>query len=308
MGLTGAPLQWNRLVFMIRILFLALALSGCRRGFLDRDKTCEYDVYDWWDGLSTHVNQDKDAEFDYSPEPAAKQWVSGSYDPSPESGEFSWQLDYAEGYFLQASAVSGYGTAYFGGDLDVLYERLVRDSLGEDTHTRVREKRAGCEGNRRTTDLDDDTVWETHYQITSDDTVVSRTTMDLGSDASYLLIQTERSDYSIESALNISQGGFTQSETTVEDLSGEEQSEWDWDDGTDTVGGSTDRLFNGKEISNYEWHRNGDKQADIHSEINYDGSGTARYSYTDGESCTFTYDSGRGCTYDCSDGESGDCS
>ena len=308
MGLTGDPMQWNRVLPMFRIFFLALALSGCRRGFLDRDKTCEYDVYDWWDGLSTHVNQDKDAEFDYSPDPAAHAWVSGSYDPSPGSGEFNWQLDYAEGYFLQAAAVSGYGTAYFGGDLDVLYERLVRDSLGEDVHTRVREKRSKCNGSRRTVDLDDDTVMETTYQITSDDTVVSRTTQDIGSDASYLLLKTERSDHSIESVLTIQQGGVSQSDTTVEDISGLAQAQWGWDDGTDRVEGATDRLFNGKEISNYEWHRNGTKQADVHSETNYDGSGTAEYSYADGESCTFTYDSGRGCDYECSDGSSGDCS
>jgi hypothetical protein len=286
-------------------ILLGSMLGGCR-GFLDRQTTCDFDVYDWWPGLATHVNQDRDAVFDYDPGDAPIARVSGSYDPSEGSGDFQFLVEYADGYFLEKSVATGYGTVYFGGDLDLLYETTTRDVLGEDVKMRVREKRHLCSGLKKFTNLDTDEGWILSYDITSEDEVISTISTDEPNNV-YTERRIERSDYSVDTILSAEGTGWSREEVATVYVTGIRESTWSQEDSSDEMAGITTRYFDGSEVSEYSWAQDGEHVADITANYEYDGSGTSLYVYEDGSSCDVEVDDAGECIYTCSDGNSGDC-
>jgi len=282
---------------MYGILLVSL-LGGCR-GFIDRQTTCGFDVYDWWPGLATHVNQDRDAVFDYGPEDEPKYRVSGSYDASPGSGEFQYLVEYASGYFIEKSLSTGYGTVYFGGDLDVIYETVTRDALGEDVKTRVREKRHKCSGLKKYTDLDSEDSWVLNYDIISDDEVVSEIARD---DGSYTLRRTEKSDYSIVESVSLEDGDYTSDSISTEWITGIQESDWSQGDSSETISGTTLRGFDGSEESVYTWEMDGEDDIEVESDYDYEGVGTTLYTFTDGSTCELSVDTDLDCSYECASG------
>lgn len=296
---------------MYGILLVSL-LGGCR-GFIDRQTTCGFDVYDWWPGLATHVNQDRDAIFDYAPgdDPTAR--VSGDYDPSPGSGDFQFLVEYSSGYFLEKSISTGYGTVYFGGDIDLIYETVTRDALGEDVQTRVREKRHKCSGLKKYANLDSGDSWILNYDIVSDDEVVSEINEDDGS-STYSLRRTEKSDYSVVESISMEEGDWTSDSVSTEWATGIKETNWTQEDSEEKMSGTTIRYFDGSEESDYTWELDGGLDIEIASEYNYEGEGSTLYSFEDGSTCEVVVDSSLDCEYECSSGQardtfgsSGDC-
>ncbi|MEE2749790.1 MAG: hypothetical protein VX519_00035 [Myxococcota bacterium] len=284
---------------MYGILLVSL-LGGCR-GFIDRQTTCGFDVYDWWPGLATHVNKDRDAIFDYNPEDEPKYRVSGSYDPSPGSGEFQFLVEYSGGYFIEKSISTGYGTVYFGGDLDVIYETVTRDSLGEDVKTRVREKRHQCSGLKKYSDVDSGDTWVLNYDIVSDDEVVSEVNQEEGS-YSYSLRRQERSDYSIVESVSVEDGDYSSESVSTEWITGIQESNWSQEDSSERLSGTTYRYFDGSEQSDYTWELDGESDIEISSEYTYEGVGTSLYTFEDGSTCELEVDEELDCSYECSSG------
>ncbi len=285
---------------MMYSIVLVSLLGGCR-GFIDRQTTCGFDVYDWWPGLATHVNQDRDAIFDYEPEDEPQSRVSGSYDPSPGSGEFQYFVEYDDGYFLEKSLSTGYGTVYTGGDLDVLYETTTRDALGEDVRTRVREKRHQCSGLKKFTDLDTDEAWVLNYDIISDDEVMSEVNIDEGS-SSYSLRRSEKSDYSTVDTVTTESGDFSSQSILTEWVTGVQENNWSQEDSSETIAGTTIRYFDGSEESEYTWEMDGESDIEVSSQYTYEGVGSTLYEFEDGSTCQVVVDETLDCTYECSQG------
>jgi hypothetical protein len=121
-------------------------------GLFDDTLSCDADPHAWYDGLVMNLMvADADGSFAFDPPGDPLVARSGTYDL--DSGAFSWEDTYAEGYWLTAGRVEGYGAVSAGGDLDLLYAWERTDVLGETTATRVRMTREGCAQTTATWDV-----------------------------------------------------------------------------------------------------------------------------------------------------------
>ena len=291
----------------LALLFLLLPLAGCRGGYLDRQKTCEHDVYDWTGGLSYYLNSDRDPAFDISPSEDYIGQITGSYDPSANSGEFGWKTTYADGYYLLTDHVEGFGTVYFGGDLDILYSKTTVDTLDNDWTVMIREKRAGCRGERELAYPGSENSRFTSYEYVSSDRMV----YDASYEAQGFSIQV---DGTFESNLNnryteYYTAGDTERISEVVALpAGTQREDWEQVSADYQWSGTEERRFNGGWVSDYEvGERGGDFYARVIIDFNYDGSGLGTVEYYGDDYCVIEIKRSGQCTLDCESGYQGSC-
>ncbi len=292
---------------------LLFTLAGCDRGgsWLDRESlSCSADAYDWFGGLSLYLDQgelsDGIVDFEYAAPQDYIAKISGSYDAV--GGDYDYSVVYS-GYYLETDAVSGYGSVYHNGSVDLLHTVVRTDILGSTSSFQVREERYGCDGKARRYSLPQgqgdapallDTTW---YTIASADQV----------------------DYSLEEADG--SGGVTGSwwsdlsATYVEDYgadwyaegssyaSGERYKSFTSEDDIYRYTGTVDYSPDGGQIWDYEArYQTGEQQVvfSVYKDISYSGTGTAVWTYAD-RTCEVTYGADGSCSYTCTDGEVGRC-
>lgn len=281
-----------------------LALLGCS-SWIDQPPACKYDCYEWSDDLLAHIMTGPgDGSFDYDPADTPRQRIAGDYKLG--SGEFYWDVTYADAYWVDATHVDGYGTAYHNGDLDVLYSDTSVDMLGEETVTWYRVYREGCEMRTQT--------WTEDDQSDLIDMV-----------GSYQDDDSFRWSYQVDEYLY--QGGFRRNLSSTWQVSNEDNSvllQWSYKpEGTAegeqrypcSIGrtmyqcDSLDKIrFDGSQHGTIEVRdEDGAIYLTVTYDVTYEGVGSERYDYADGDWCEFTYDSAEECDYTCSDGSTGAC-
>jgi len=131
---------WTVLVACVALL------GGCGKVFKLKQKklTCTEPFHTWGAGLVTHVNQGKgNGEFDYEPLDPRIDRVTGAFDLS--TGDFFWDEEFVEDFYVTKNEVDGYGTIWNDGDLDIEYDVTAELRNEEEHNYRVREQRLGCE-------------------------------------------------------------------------------------------------------------------------------------------------------------------
>ena len=139
---------------------LALVLLGCRAGETDDegayftgDWSCEYQPWEWLvDPVQALLEADESGAFDYDPPGDVVTGRTGAYDF--ETGDLSWSSRYADAYYIEEGSAEGYGTIYDNGDLDLLYLTRSLDVLGEETWSRARIERTGCQSTSSSWEVD----------------------------------------------------------------------------------------------------------------------------------------------------------
>lgn len=130
------------------LLPLAVLLPACYVGPMfkivdEAKRTCDADFLDWGGGLTHHVLQGRgDGLFDYEPENPLIERIEGQYDL--ESGDFHWTATHAEGGFRLEEEAEGYGTLWRDGDLEVIYDLVVRYEDETERTWEVHTERYGC--------------------------------------------------------------------------------------------------------------------------------------------------------------------
>ena len=131
------------------IVACAALTTGCGKVYKLKDKklTCSENLHTWAGGLVTHANQGKgDGSFDYEPLDPRIDRVAGAYDLN--TGDFFWDEEFVEDFYVTANKIDGYGTIWNDGDLDLEYD-VVAELRNESEHEyRVREQRLGCDMER----------------------------------------------------------------------------------------------------------------------------------------------------------------
>lgn len=129
-------------------LALLAGLSACGGGEYLKNVACEAPVTLLTPDLTTHVASGPgDGTFAYDPDGELVATVTGDYDLV--SGDFTWTELAANGSWYQRAEVSGYGYANRNGNLDVIGDRLVIDSLDLERREQFRVRRIGCSMERR---------------------------------------------------------------------------------------------------------------------------------------------------------------
>lgn len=276
-----------------------LALSGCAT-WIDQEPGCQFSVYDWSDDLLSHImTGDGSGEFDYDPEDTPRNSIKGAYDV--QSGDYAWSIDYAQSYFLIDGQVSGYGTAYHNGDLDVLQATTFTDVLGDQYLVNERTKRTGCKMTSET--WSDDNLSDLFTQT---GTYTDATTYEWSADVSgYTWQGSWHANLSRTETVEANDGSYSSQITTKPE--GTADGDIAFTSGGYDYAGTYKRRFDGGEEQALTQSDNGETVATIATDYNYDGSGTATYSYPDGSRCDLTVDVSQDCTYTCSDGSSGSC-
>jgi hypothetical protein len=278
-----------------------LALVACT-SWIDQRPACKYDVYEWSDDLLAHIlTGEGDGAFDYDPEDVPRQKLTGSYKPA--SGNFAWEAAYAQDYWLHAAEVSGYGTAYHNGNLDVLYTETLTDALGEVSSTEHRVYRKGCS-----------VVTDTW--ITGDEQNAIERTGEYDSDDSYHW-EADIPGYhfqggmrrNLSTTFNQDAENGTYSESYAWSPDGTAEGVWSGDcvDTGCNCDASYLVRFDGGEESDIHITCDGEPYAEYHGIYEYSGAGTAHYDYADGSTCDLISDDDGSCRYTCSDGSQGNC-
>lgn len=135
-------------LFFIGGLLLA---QGCYVGPVFRVKqkkqTCPEPFLIWGGGLVAHVDAGRgDGSFAYTPADPLLDWVEGSYDL--KTGDFSYVNDYIGDSYRAIDEVSGYGTIWRDGDMDLFYDVTATTDEDDEFSYSVREQRLGCEQER----------------------------------------------------------------------------------------------------------------------------------------------------------------
>src|SRR4051812_11062603 len=95
-----------------------LLLPGCS-SWIDQESGCGFAVYSWSDDLLAHIlTGDGSGAFDYDPDDTPRNDIKGMYDPA--NGDYDWSESYANSYYIKHTDVSGFGTVYHNGNLDLL--------------------------------------------------------------------------------------------------------------------------------------------------------------------------------------------
>jgi hypothetical protein len=285
-------------------MLVLISLFGCS-AWIDQEPACDQDVYAWSDDLLAYVlTGDGSGEFDLEPEDDYRDAIEGDY--SPNTGDFAWETDYASGYYLVRQAVTGFGTVYHNGDLDLLYTSTITDMLGDSWANKYRVQRSGCDMTIGAWDAEADietaAIQEGSY---ADDSVWSWAvagsgfswTGSLRDDLTRTQIY-ELDDGSAWSLTSAQADGTTnlQSNFACDDYYCEQVATRGFDGGFD---GTLD-VYDGDDL-----------YYDSAYNYNYDGSGVETQTYyVDGDEvvCEFTIEANGACEYDCDNGEGGDCS
>lgn len=289
-----------------------LALTGCDKGgaWLDREAlSCSQDPYDWFGGMSIYLDNgevaDEAVTFDWAPPQGYIANISGSYDAV--SGDYSYTVIYS-GYYLETDQVSGYGTIYHNGAVDLLHTVNRTDILGNSSSFQVREERYGCEGISDRYSVPQGTQGEA----------------ELLDATSYTIASGDRVNYTREEAdgSGVTTGSWWSdlSHTYTEDYgdswyadgteypNGDRAEEFSSKDDTYSYAGAVEYKANGRQIWDYVARRIGEMQVEfsVYKDINYNGTGSAVWTYDD-RTCNVTYQLNGGCEYTCTDGDAGEC-
>lgn len=293
------------------ILFMLLPGCGLFGGTLDRATACEHDVFGWWGGLTTYVDQGK-ADGDlirFDLDPPANWMVSavGEYDTT--TGDFSYEQGYVPRHLIAEWSAEGYGTVYSDGDVDLLTQVSWVDVLGQMFSYAERDERSGCRGTR-TTWAEGGEAFARDYTIRSEDRVDYRADQSTTSGGVW---SEQGAEYS---------GGRSTSQIDYDYVTGtysadrETQPTGDWEEEFAQLGpdydyiGSRSGGVSGGVSESYEIleHGSGDALGRWSSTTGYDGSGSGTWSdYGSGAECALSFAVGGACTYSCDDGSSGSC-
>lgn len=307
---------------MRRMIPLVL-LTACGGNFVDNSPRCSHDVFDWFGGLVHHLDQGDGFAFNYVPPEVNVARINGGYITENENTDFYWYKTYTDGYFLEKSTIQGIGTAYSSGDLDVLYVEDVVDSLEEEWRVVVREERGGCDGRRSVMygdqgDIDwadiqagiGDDASETVYTIMSSDRVEFTETYEPSKSISRVRVgawSSDRSTQYSETWQNGNSEGSSEVSISPEGTSTEDFWELYSDSDLERIGTSLTK-FDGSVHSEYTQGEPGkEPEWEIVSDVNYDGSGLAVWTYNDGTVCDLVFKANGNCTYTCDNGQDGDC-
>jgi hypothetical protein len=280
---------------------LLLALAACTT-WIDQKPACKYDVYDWSDDLLAHIlTGPGDGTFDYDPEDTPRNRIAGRYKPA--SGDFTWETGYADEYWLKAASVAGYGTAYHDGDLDILYTTTSTDVLGVVSDETRRVLREGC--NMVVESWTDDDVENAFVETGAYDAADSYHWE--SSVPGYHFQGGSRQNLSYTWNQDADNGTYSESYAWAP--SGKGEGVWSGeclDTGCSCEASYVTRFDGGAE-SDIVITCDDAPYADYHDDYDYDGSGTARYTYPDGGTCDLVTDQTGNCRYTCSDGSEGSC-
>ncbi|HJN73429.1 MAG TPA: hypothetical protein QGF58_05790 [Myxococcota bacterium] len=292
--------------------------------FLDSNIRCDNDVFGWFDDLALYVDRGEPKEgaeatyaWDFDYEPANVRSVKGSY--STRSGNFDYTVEYTnDSYMVSKRTIAefgNYGTVYTNGNLDVRAKITEEDVLGNTVTYVRRDERMGCKGWIKYRWEEDDgslpryPQYEVAYDIVSDDKVEWSAETEVGSG-----IESAWGQWTSELAYvrNVSYDGDTiaYDSWSRTNSKGEETQEWSQvhKDSNYVYIGTTDVAKNGFTVEDYTVAEGSEEPyADVHTERNYDGSGTGLWTFSDGTTCDLTYGADDSCVYTCSDGDSGDC-
>ncbi|MDP6931891.1 MAG: hypothetical protein QGG40_03205 [Myxococcota bacterium] len=301
-------------------LVLAALSVGCGNGFLlaDSKLSCEHNPHDWYDTPTySLLESNSRGAFDFDPGGDPVTDRSGSYDLS--DGDFSWTDAYDGNHYLVSEEVSGYGTVYANGNLDVLYQATSTDILNDSNTWRVRAKRNGCEATWEYAESDpgrdlellpeeDAFTYTWWVEIESDDAVRS-TWEDSEGGYDYWQQNVQTSDLVTYQELDYvsSDSGYNASSTYYGTGTGE--SDWEQYDDDYSYVGRDDYYFDGSQDVAYDVYEDGDKIASISYTAQYDGSAEGTYAYESGGDwyeCDMVMGSDGSCTLDC-DGTEYDC-
>ncbi len=281
------------------LIAVAFVLPGCAT-WIDQEPGCTFDVFDWSDDLLSNImSGDGSGAFDYDPEDTPRNNIKGSYDV--DSGDYMWSIDYAASYFIIDGKVSGYGTAYHNGDLDILQATTSTDVLGAQFVVNERTRREGC---KMTSEL-----WSQDDQsdlLTQVGTYKSASDYEWSADVSgYTYKGSWHANLSRTETLVADDGSYSSQITTKPE--GTASGDIAFTQGGYDFSGTYKRRFDGGVEEALTETKNGDAVATIATDYNYDGSGTETQSYADGTRCDFTTTADQTCSYTCSDGSSGGC-
>lgn len=282
-------------------MIFALTLLGCS-AWIDQEPACDQDIYYWSDDLLAHIlTGDGSGEFEYDPEDTPRTNLMGIYDP--EDGDFAWVSSFDQGYYLRKSEVRGFGTAFHDGDLDLLFTDVVTDMLGDVVTTNYRVQRTGCDMTVATWpedyDIEDGVVMEGSYR---------------GGSAWEWEVDLDGYSYTGELRDDLTRTSVIEGEDdeylfeTIAGPDGESASEFGIPCGDGYFcEGTAARRFDGSTEEAYRIYLDGDRYANVSSELDYSGAGVVVYEFEDGPTCEYTYDDDGDCEYECDDDTDGRC-
>ncbi len=291
---------------------LLLLLGGCGlpgHNYLT-ELSCEHDAYGWAGGLTRWVDAGPgDGTFDLQPPEVEISSVKGSYDT--ETGDFSYEVTYAPGYYLVRGEFEGYGTVYENGDLDILYTETLTDVLDAVYVREVRMERTGCDTTGSWTDwfespedLDGASRdWNFTATFVSADEVDSEVAYDVGGE-SYLREATSWSDFVTDYQTSVTSTSYTYeadgrvaSDATVREDFVQTASD------ASTYEGFSQQAFDGSTHFEYDYSdADGTLLMSCVFDYAYDGSGEGTCTYTEeagGYDCDISITADGDCTYAC---------
>jgi hypothetical protein len=294
---------------MIPALLAGVLLTGCATEdgawIYAEEVSCSSNPYSWFGGLSLYMDKgtvgDSSVSFNFGPPQDYISNVAGSYNTT--SGDYSYTVTYGD-YYLASDYVSGYGTVFHNGAVDILHTIETTDSLGDVDSVQVREERYACEGRteRYSTGAASQRLMVTDYQI------ISPTQVNYYSDDEVYggtISGAWWSDYSTTFTEDYGDDWYSEG---VKYKTGEAYEEFTQVGSSYKYIGSITTRANGTQIQDYEIRELDSPEvvATVHREIRYNGAGTASYEYSDGTTCDADYKADGTCSYECSDGSSGD--
>ena len=289
----------------MRVGLLILAMSGCagEERFKISDASCGEGFTAWHEDLTFHILQGSgDGAFSYDPRGDARSSISGSY--SLTSGDFDWDVSFAEDHYLVSRTIEGGGVARTNGDLDIEYS-ITSTDIAEDTYTRdVRYWRTGCEITQWTA-LDD-----------GDDAVIEGTftggvleyveTYPLSNGGELVTTGERRSDLTFSESYDTEIDGVSYKSDTEGDLAtGYVRDDFVTETSDYVQRGYSENWRDGRQHVNFDADYGSDGVQTWDYEVDYFGNGTGTVS-GDGFECSLTFDE-YDCTYQCPGGNNGSC-
>lgn len=287
---------------------LVALLIACG-GWIDQDAGCGKSIYDWSDDLLAHIlTGDGSGSFDYDPVDEPRTNIQGVYNAS--SGNFSYEIKYKDGYWLESGVVEGYGTAFHNGDLDIVYTETLTDKLGVEFQTGYRVERKGC--NMATS------YWTGTADMLEAGEVTSAFT-ELGEYASDTKYEWEAADSSyqwngsLKDNLARELDGLaldgSAAVVSIQKPNGTVDRDWTQVCGDYNCVGTDTQAFNGDWSQVYQILDGETVVGDASFTFPYEGGGSGTIVSYEGNqtiTCTYTY-TGNACNYSCDNGQQGRC-
>lgn len=286
----------------------AAVLVGCGGDYV-RNASCDAPVAELTPDLTTHLmNGPGDGSFAYDPAGGLLASITGEYDTT--TGDFSWTELGGPGSWINNAEASGYGYANRNGDLDVIGERTVVDSVGVELRQQFRIERVGCSIERRVRDF---TASGEREQVEVGSYVGSTYTYQRDLETAAITVETEGQrtlglDYS-ETSEGVADGYSYTAEITgnLSDYTSITESDELFDTRNGQVNriATTERFTDGSRvISRTDTYPSGDVyQWDFELDQGGNGEGTLQIGNT---TCELQYVANQ-CTYTCPGGQSGAC-